>query len=77
MVVEIALKPRTYQLAVPHQRRPVCYQNWPKSPIWPEDLALIRQLLTAEEYAELLRRMLLPNGPLLDYRQAFGEPSTN
>ena len=35
----------------------------------------IRQLLTDEEYAELLRRVVhvLPNGPLLDYRQAFGE----
>ncbi len=34
---------------------------------------LIRELLTDEEYAELLRRMVLPNGPLLDYKQAFGE----
>ncbi len=51
------------------------YDNWPKPPIWPEDLPLIRELLTEEEYAELLRRMVqvLPNGPLLDYRQAFGE----
>ena len=38
-----------------------------------------RELLTDEEYAELLRRMVqvLPNGPLLDYPQAFGEPSKN
>ncbi len=47
----------------------------PQPPIWPEDLPLIRELLTDEEYAELLRRMVhvLPNGPLLDYRQVFGE----
>ena len=53
--------------------------DWPKPPIWPDDLPLIRKLLTPEEYAELLRRMVqvLPNGPLLDYRQAFGEPSKN
>ena len=43
------------------------------------DLPLIRELLTDEEHAELLRRMVqvLPNGPLLDYTQAFGEPSKN
>ena len=40
---------------------------WPKLPIWPEDLPLIRELLTDEEYAELLRRMVMSNGPLLDY----------
>ena len=45
----------------------------------PADLPLIRELLTDEEYAELLRRVVqvLPNGPLLDYTQAFGEPSKN
>ncbi len=32
--------------------------DWPKPPIWPEDLPLIRELLTDEEYAELLRRMV-------------------
>ena len=44
--------------------------DWPKTPIWPEDLPLIRELLSDGEYAELLRRMVqvLPNGPLLDYR---------
>ena len=49
--------------------------DWPKPPIWPEHLPLIRELLTDEEYAELLRRLVqvLPNGPLLDYRQVFGE----
>ncbi len=42
-------------------------------------MPLIRQLLSDEEYAELLRRMVpvVPNGPLLDYPQAFGEPSEN
>ena len=36
---------------------------------------LIRELLTDEEYAALLRRLvpLLRNGPLLDYKQAIGE----
>ncbi len=53
--------------------------DWPKPPIWPDDLPLIRELLTDEEYAELLRRavQVLPNGPLLDYSQVFGEPSEN
>ena len=50
--------------------------DWPKPPIWPEDLPLIRDLLTDEEYAELLRRMVMSNGPLLDYKQAFGEQKT-
>ena len=54
----------------------MCYQNWPIPPIWPEDLPLIRELLTEEEYPELLRRMVqvLPNAPLLDYSQVFAEP---
>ncbi len=36
-------------------------------------MPLIRELLTDEEYAELLRRMVqvLPNDPLLDYPQGF------
>ncbi len=53
----------------------MCHDDWPKPPIWPGDLPLIRELLTDEEYAELLRRMVqvVPNGPLLDYPQAFGE----
>ena len=49
--------------------------NWPKPPIWPEDLPLIRELLTDEEYAEVLRRMVQVYGPLLDSKQVFGEPS--
>ena len=38
---------------------------------------MIGFLLTDEEHAELLRRLVqvLPNGPLLDYKQAFGEPA--
>ena len=36
--------------------------DWPRPPIWPE-----------EECAELVRKMVLPNGPRLDYTQAFGE----
>ena len=55
----------------------MCLDTWPLPPIWPEDLPLIHELLTDEEYAELLRRMVqvVPNGPLLNYKQAFGEPS--
>ena len=39
--------------------------DWPKPPIWPEDLPLSRELLTDEEYAELLKRMVqvVPHGP--------------
>ena len=46
--------------------------DWPLPPIWPEDLPLIRELLTPEECAALLRRtvQVLPNGPLLDRPQA-------
>ena len=29
-------------------------EDWPKPPIWSKDLPLIRELLTEEEYAELL-----------------------
>ena len=41
--------------------------NWPKPPIWPEDLPLIRQLLTEDEYQHLLKRLIhcLPDGPLV------------
>ena len=31
--------------------------GWPRPPIRPEDLPLIRELLTAEEYAALLKRL--------------------
>ena len=50
---------------------------WPKPPIRPEDLSLICELLTEEEFAELLRRLVqvLPNCPLLDYRQGLHAPS--
>ena len=42
-------------------------------------MPLLRELLADEEYAELLRRMVqvVADGPLLDYPQAFGEPSRN
>ncbi len=26
----------------------MCHHDWPKPPIWPEDLSLIRELLTDE-----------------------------
>ena len=45
-------------------------ENWPLPPIWPEDLPLIREPLTDEEYARLLRRLVQVNGPLLDRRLA-------
>ena len=51
--------------------KPVCDSDrWPKPPIWSEDLPPIRELLTEEEFEELLRRMVqvVPNGPLLDRR---------
>ncbi len=31
--------------------------DWPRPPIRPEDLPLIRELLTAEEYEKLLKRL--------------------
>ena len=46
------------------------YHDWHKVPYWPDDLPLIRQLLTDEQYAELLRRMVHVYGPLLDRRLA-------
>ena len=55
----------------------MCLDDLPKPPTWPEDLSLIRELLTDEEYAELLRTMVLPNGLPLECPQAFGEPSKN
>ncbi len=44
-----------------------------------QDLPLIRELLTDEEYAELRRRMVqvLPNGRCWTPKQVFGEPSKN
>ena len=30
--------------------------DWPKPPIWPDDLHDVRELLTDEEWEELLRR---------------------
>lgn len=48
--------------------------DWPKPPIWPKDLPLIRQLMTEEGYATLLRRLVwtLPGGPLLFEDQLEG-----
>ena len=54
-----------------------CVTIGPSRRSGPKDLPLIRELLTDEEYAELLRRMVQVNGPLLDYKQAFGEPGKN
>ena len=47
--------------------------QWPRPPIRREDLPLIRQLLTPDEYAALLRRLVhvLPDGPLVDYERVF------
>ncbi len=39
--------------------------DWPQPPIWPEDLPLIRELMTEDEYAELCQRLSqLPDGSL-------------
>ena len=49
----------------------------PNPPIWPEDLPLIRELLTDEEYAALLRRLawVLPEGPLVSWDRVLEWPS--
>jgi hypothetical protein len=33
--------------------------DWPRLPIWPDDLPTLRDLMTEEEYAELLERTRL------------------
>ncbi len=38
--------------------------DWPKPPIWPENLPLIRQLMTDEEYAERRLVRVLGHGGL-------------
>ena len=38
---------------------------WPKALIWPEHLPLLRELLTAEEYGELLRRLVPMKRPCM------------
>jgi hypothetical protein len=40
---------------------------------------LIREFLTDEEFAGLLGRLvrMLPDGPLVDWREVFSEPSDN
>jgi hypothetical protein len=54
------------------------FAEWPKV-YWPEELALISEFLTDEEFAELLGRLvhLLPDGPLVDWREVFEQPSEN
>ncbi len=51
--------------------------DWPKLPIWPEDLPLIRQLMTDDEFAVLLRRLVqvLADRPLTPLTGIGGEPS--
>ncbi len=51
--------------------------DWPKLPIWPEDLPLIRQLMTVDEFAVLLRRLVqvLADRPLTPLTGIGGEPS--
>ena len=43
--------------------------------MWPEDLSLIRELMTQEEYEDLLRRLVSPSGmvetPRLQAKQSF------
>lgn len=64
---------------------PHCYlatpmdTDWPVPPIWPEDLPVIRELLTDEEYAALIRRLVwvLPDGPGLNWDRVLQTPSEN
>ncbi len=51
------------------------HDDWPKPPIWPDDLPLIRELLTDEEYAELLRRMVRARRPGLHRLERRLRPS--
>jgi hypothetical protein len=47
------------------------FTEWPKL-YWPDELALIWEFLTDEEFAELLSRLvMLPDGPLVDWREVF------
>jgi hypothetical protein len=48
------------------------FDNWP-SLYWPEELVLIREFLTDEEFEQLLRRLVfvLPDGPLVEWREVF------
>ena len=50
-------------------------RDWPKPPIWPRDLPVIRELLTDEEYAELLRRMVQARRPGLHRLERRLRPS--
>ena len=56
-----------------------CMDDWPKPPIWREDLDKIRELMTPEEYKALLKRLvhIEPDGPLVDTRQVFKKPIEN
>ena len=53
--------------------------EWPKPPIWLEDLPTVRALLTDEEFALMLRRLVvvLPYGPLVDPWSVLAFPSPN
>jgi hypothetical protein len=54
------------------------FDNWPTL-YWPEELVLIREFLTDEQFTELLGRLvlMLPDGPLVDWREVFEQPSEN
>jgi hypothetical protein len=54
------------------------FTEWPKL-YWPEELEVISEFLTDEEFTELLGRLVLvmPDGPLVDWREVFEEPSEN
>ncbi len=51
--------------------------SWPQPPIWPEDLPLIRALMTEDEYAELCQRLVRvsPDGSLQDNEIVFFKKS--
>jgi hypothetical protein len=53
------------------------FDNWPKI-YWPEELVLISEFLADEEFEQLLGRLvlLLPDGPLVDWREVFRSESS-
>ncbi len=59
IAVDAVLRPPHYTRGASSTEKSVYHDTWPKPPIWPEDLPLIRALLTDEEYAE--QKLKVPN----------------
>ena len=53
--------------------------EWPQPPIWPEDVQLIRELLSAEEWERVSTRLVhvLPDGPLVAATTVLPSPARN